>query len=290
MQCTIAGVNHPRLTRRQLLKLSAAAGVACVGGVGAYGTLVEPFACELTERDVFIENLPTSFDGFRIAQLSDVHHSNIVTFEEVRRAVEIAQRAGGDLVALTGDYTTLHPKYIEPCVELLKTLTAPAGVWAVLGNHDHFSGATRTREALMRAGIELLTNRWTEIERGGDHLALVGVDDWSWGVLDWERAQSGLDTSRPSILLSHQPRVLDMEPALKHSLILSGHTHGGQISFPFIGAPARFKEEFKYISGLFRRQKTQLFVTRGTGVVGLPVRLGAPPEISVIRLRRSVKE
>ena len=118
-------------------------------------------------------------------------------------------------------------------------------------------------------------------------LALVGVDDWSWGQLRWNEAQRGFDPRRPSVLLSHQPRVLDMPEASKHSLILAGHTHGGQVSLPLIGAPVRFAEEFRYVAGFYRRGETQLFVTRGTGVVALPVRIGAPPEISVIKLRRA---
>lgn len=275
------------ITRRQFIKLAVAAGMVGLAGCSAYGTFIEPYSYELTEREIFIPNLPASFDGFRIVQLSDMHHSRFVTLDEVRRAVELTQGAGGDLIVLTGDYTTYSRRFIEPCVELLRTLSAPFGVWAILGNHDHATDPRATTRALERAGIPVLSNRWTEIERGGEGLPLVGVDDWSWAALDWERAQRGLDARRASILLSHQPRVLDMQPAWKHSLILAGHTHGGQINLPLIGAPVRFSEEFKYVSGLFRRADTQMFVTRGTGVVGLPIRIGAPPEISVLRLRRA---
>jgi predicted MPP superfamily phosphohydrolase len=280
-------VTRSQFSRRRFLKLSAAAGIAGMAGVGFYGSFVEPFVYEITEREIFIQNLPASFDGFRITQLSDVHHSRLVSLSEVRRVVELTQAAGGDLIALTGDFTTHGRRFVEPCVELIRTLTAPAGVWAVLGNHDHATGPRATTLALERAGIPVLSNLWTEIEWRGERLPLVGVDDWSWGALDFERAHKGLDTRRPSILLSHQPRILDMEPALKHQMILAGHTHGGQIRMPLIGAPVRFTEEFKYVSGLFQREGTQMFVTRGTGVVGLPLRIGAPPEISVIKLRRA---
>lgn len=279
-------VTRPHLTRRGFLGFTAAC-AAAASGVAAYATFVEPFAYEVNARDVFLPNLPASFDNFRITQLSDVHHSRYVSLDEVSRVVELTQGAGGDMIVLTGDYTTYSRRFIEPCVELLGNLSATHGVWAVLGNHDHATDPARTTRALERAGIPVLSNRWTEIERDGERLPLVGVDDWSWGRLRWDEAQRGLDARRVSILLSHQPRVLDMEPALKHSLILAGHTHGGQVKLPFVGAPVRFAEEFKYVEGFFRRAGTQLFVTRGTGVVGLPVRIGTPPEISLIRLRRA---
>lgn len=282
-----AGEPAGRLTRRRFVELATGAGLATACGASVYGAFVEPFRYEVTEREIFVPDLPAAFDGFRIAQLSDVHHSRLVSLDEVRRVVDLTQSAGGDMIALTGDFTTYARRYIAPCVEHLKRLTAPAGVWAVLGNHDHASDPAMTTAALEQAGIGVLSNRWTELERKGERLALVGVDDWSWGRLDWAEAQRGFDQRRPSVLLSHQPRVLDMPEAQAHSLIFAGHTHGGQVRLPVIGAPVRFSEEFRYVEGLFRRGRTQMFVTRGTGVVGLPVRIGAPPEISVITLRRA---
>jgi predicted MPP superfamily phosphohydrolase len=116
-------------------------------------------------------------------------------------------------------------------------------------------------------------------------LQLAGVDDWGWGKADWGRTLAGLDLRRPSLLLSHEPSVFDLPQTRGLSLIVSGHTHGGQISFPFVGAPARFLEEFRYLHGLYERDGTQLYVSRGTGMIGVPVRLGARPEIAVLRLR-----
>jgi predicted MPP superfamily phosphohydrolase len=128
------------------------------------------------------------------------------------------------------------------------------------------------------------------LQRGSDKLQLVGIDDWSWAQTNWKRAFYGVDQSRPSVLLSHQPAVLDLAQTQSVSLILSGHTHGGQITFPFIGAPARLAtKDLKYAHGLFRRGGTQLYVSSGTGVIGLPVRLGARPEIAVLKLRRELR-
>jgi predicted MPP superfamily phosphohydrolase len=277
-----------KLTRRQFLSAVAAAPLVAVSATSAYASLVEPYHYELSETDIFVRDLPDSFEGFRIVQVSDIHHSRIVSIEEVRRVVALAQQARPDLIALTGDYTTMYRRYIEPCAEALGTLRAPEGIWAVLGNHDHYTDAQLTTRALEKAHINVLNNANTIIRRGADALSLAGVDDWSWGKTEWERAFYGMDRKRPSVLLSHQPRVLDFAETQGVSLILSGHTHGGQVRLPFIGAPARFiSSEMKYARGLFERGGTQLYVSRGTGVIGLPVRLGSPPEIAVLRLRRA---
>jgi len=280
------------LTRRQFLRGMAAAGLVGVSGTAAYASLFEITDYELTETDIFIRELPPSFENFRIVQVSDVHHSSMVSLEEVRRVVALAQGARGDMVVLTGDYTTSRRRYIEPCAEALGALEAPAGVWAVLGNHDHYTDGELTRRALARHGIGVLDNAHTLIRRDGsssdaDALQLAGIDDWSWGYADWARALGGLDRTRPTLLLSHEPQVFDLPEVAGVSLILSGHTHGGQVSLPFIGAPARFIAEFKYLRGRYERAGTQLYVSRGTGVVGLPVRFGARPEIAVLRLRRA---
>lgn len=281
-------MTKPNFSRRKFLKQTATIGLAAgVAAASTYAEFVEPRVCELVERDISIRHLPASFENFRITQISDIHHSRIVSLGEVERVVEIAQSANADLIALTGDYTTTRRRYVEPCAEALGSLRAPEGVWAVLGNHDHLTDPELTSRALVRRGIGVLSNANTRIRRGVDELQLVGIDDWSWGQTNWERALRGVDASRPSVLLSHQPVVFDFPQSRACSLILAGHTHGGQISLPFIGAPVRFVNEYKYVRGLFERDGTQLYVTRGTGVIGLPVRFGAPPEITVIRLRRA---
>lgn len=278
-----------RFTRRDFLKGLAAAGLAGVAGTSAYASLFAPFDYELTETDIRIANLPASFDGFRIAHVTDVHHSRLVPLEEVWRVVEQVRRARPDMVALTGDYTTSLRSYIEPCAEALASIEAPEGVWAVLGNHDHLTDPELTTRALNARRVGVLNNANTVIRRGSDELQLAGVDDWGWGAADFARALHGLDPARPILLLSHEPRVFDMKETRGLSVILSGHTHGGQICLPLVGAPARLlaRDEFRYLRGLYERDDgTRLYVSRGTGVIGLPVRLGARPEVAIIRLRR----
>lgn len=276
------------VTRRRFLRALAATGLAGLSGAGAYATFVEPYNYELTHTDIFIRGLPESFDNFRVAHISDIHHSRLVSIDEVARVVEITAAAEPDMVALTGDYTTSRQRYIEPCAEALAGLTraAPAGVWAVLGNHDHYTDGELTTRAFKRRGINVLENANTLLRRGGDALQLIGVDDLGWEKSDWGRAFDGVDLARPTILLSHEPAVFEMPQTRGLSLILSGHTHGGQISLPFVGPPARYFKEFKYVRGLYEREGTQLYVSRGTGLTGLPARFGARPEIAVLRLRR----
>ena len=278
------------LNRRQFLTGLAATPLLAVSATAAYSRFVEPYYYRIVEQDVFIRDLPSAFENFRITQLTDIHHSRIVGLDEVRRVVGLALSTKPDLIALTGDYTTTYPHFIEPCAEALGGLSAPEGVWAVLGNHDHYTDSELTLRALERNHIRVMNNINTTLRRGSDTLQLAGVDDWSWGKSDWSRAFHGIEQNRPTVLLSHQPTVLDITQAQQVSLILSGHTHGGQVTLPFVGAPARLAtKDLKYAHGLFRQGATQLYVSSGTGVIGLPVRLGARPEISVIRLRRDLR-
>ena len=275
-------------TRRDFLNGLVAAPLVAFSAGAAYSRLIEPYNYWISENDIFIRDLPPAFDGFRITQLTDIHHSRILGISEVRRVVSLAQQTKPDMFVLTGDYSTSYSRYIEPCAEALSPLSAPEGVWAVLGNHDHYTDPELTTRALERNHITVLNNAHTTLRRGSDSLQLSGIDDWTWNATDWSRAFSGLSTKTPTILLSHQPTVLDLAQTSDVSLIISGHTHGGQLNFPLLGAPARrFTNDLKYARGLFRRGETQLYVSSGTGVIGLPLRFGVRPEIAVLRLRSS---
>jgi predicted MPP superfamily phosphohydrolase len=275
-------------TRRDFLNGLLAAPLVAVSAGAAYSRLIEPYNYWISENDILIRDLPPAFEGFRITQLTDIHHSRILGISEVRRVVDLAQQTKPDMFVLTGDYSTSYRRYIEPCAEALAALSAPEGVWAVLGNHDHYTDPELTTRALEHNHIAVLNNAHTTFHRDSDSLQLSGIDDWTWNATDWTRAFSGLDAKTPTILLSHQPTVLDLEQTNNISLIISGHTHGGQLKFPFIGAPAsRFTNDLKYARGLFRRGETQLYVSSGTGVIGLPLRFGVRPEIAVLRLRRA---
>ena len=277
------------LTRRHFLRGLVATPLVAFAATSAYASLVEPYHYRISETDVFIRDLPERFENFRITHLTDIHHSRILGIEEVLRVVRLAQRTTPDMFVLTGDYTTSYRRFIEPCAEALAPLSAPEGVWAVLGNHDHYTDPELTTRALERHHITVLDNSHTTLRRGPDALQLSGIDDWTWNAVDWARAFTGLNPRTPTVLLSHQPSVLDLDQTRDVSLILSGHTHGGQLRLPLVGAPARFAtNDLKYDRGLFRRGETQLYVSSGTGVIGLPLRLGVRPEIAVLRLKRKI--
>ena len=264
--------------------------IKTVLGEMARVALTEPFMTAIEQQAIYLRRLPKSLNGLRVVHLSDLHYGPLVDSRHLERAVEIANDLNPDLIALTGDYTTTYRRYIEPCAEALGGLNAPEGVWAVLGNHDHYTDRELTTRALERHHIPVLNNVNTLLQRGSDSLQLVGIDDWSWAGTKWSRAFQCVDQNRPTVLLSHQPNVLDVAETQRVSLILSGHTHGGQISFPIVGGPARLAtQDLKYAHGLFRRGETQLYVSSGTGVIGLPVRLGVRPEIAVLRLRRELR-
>jgi uncharacterized protein len=280
-------VSKAALTRRQFLRGLVTTPLVALSTVSAYATLIEPYRYWVSETEIFIKDLPDRFEGFRITQLTDIHHSRILAIDEVRRVVSVAQQTKPDLFVLTGDYTTTYRRYIEPCAEALSPLSAPEGVWAVLGNHDHYTDPELTTRALERHHITVLNNQNTVLQKGPDAIQLSGIDDWSWNGANFKKAFEGLKHNRPTILLSHQPGVLEFDQTQEMALILSGHTHGGQIKLPWLGPIARFAtKDLTYAQGLFRYGDVQLYVSSGTGVIGLPVRLGVRPEISVLRLMR----
>lgn len=276
------------LTRRQFVAGLVATPLVAVSGIAGYARLIEPYNYLVSETDIYIKNLPGRFENFRITQLTDIHLSKILGIGEVRRAISVAQQTKPDMFVLTGDYATTYRRYIEPCADALSQLSAPEGVWAVLGNHDHYTDPELTTRALERNRIVVLNNRNSTIKRGPDAIQLSGIDDWTWNATDWSSALRGLKNEVPTVLLSHQPGVLEFEQVQNVSLILSGHTHGGQINLPWIGTPARFAtKDLRYAQGHFKYGEVQLYVASGTGVIGLPVRFGVRPEIAVLRLKRA---
>jgi len=276
------------VSRRQFLRGALSVPLVGLSAASAYATLIEPYNYLISETDVYINDLPERFENYRITQLTDLHHSRILGIDEVRRVVQLAQQTKPDMFVLTGDYSTSYRRYIEPCTEALGILSAPEGVWAVLGNHDHYTDAELTTRALKRQHITVLENQNTSLRRGSDTIQLSGVDDWTWNAADWTKAFAGLNNAVPTVLLSHQPNVLEFEQTRNVSLILSGHTHGGQIKLPWLGTPAKFAaKDLRFAQGLFRHNDVQLYVSTGTGVIGLPIRFGVRPEIAVLRLKRS---
>jgi predicted MPP superfamily phosphohydrolase len=229
--------------------------------------------------------LPKAFDGFRIVHLSDIHHSPFTSKEQIERAVDTANRLKPDFVALTGDYISHDRHYAVPCAELLGRLRARYGVYAVLGNHDHWTDASLITDLFRAEGITVLVNQGMRFELNGEAFWLAGVDDTMVGLEDLSLALAGARESEMKLLLAHNPIILRRAARARVDLVLSGHTHGGQVKLRSERSPSG-RPRRRLLRGLGRQGDTQIYVTRGLGTVVLPIRYGCPPEVSLLELRR----
>jgi uncharacterized protein len=278
---------HPRrMSRRDWIKLSATSatvvGLGCLG----HGFIVRDHV-EVSRVDVRIANLPAAFAGLRIAHLSDIHHGPYTSLDYIHRCIEITNQLNPDLVALTGDFTFAGSRYIEPCAEALRSLRPRVGVYASLGNHDYYAGAGLVARALREAGLHLLVDAKERLESRGDKLWVVGVDDLYYGETDLHPLLRDVPRGEPRIVLGHQPDWIEEFAARNQhaDLMLSGHTHGGQIRIPLLGAPqtpSAYGQ--RYTMGLVRRDAMQIYTTRGIGTVVVPSRFDCPPEIVLYTL------
>jgi len=246
--------------------------------------LTEPFMIAIERQEIFLRRLPKALDGFRIVHLSDLHYGPFVDPRHLERAIEAANNLNPDLIALTGDYISQERSYAAPCAELVGRLRAPYGVFAVLGNHDHWTDATLIADLFAAEGINMLVNQGLRIDACGESFWLAGVDDTMVGLEDLGLALAGSSDTEVKILLAHNPTILRRAVRADVDLVLSGHTHGGQVMLRSeknrSGKPRR-----RILRGLGRRANTQIYVTRGLGTVVLPIRYGCPPEVSVLELR-----
>jgi hypothetical protein len=265
------------VTRRAVLKGAVAATVGAITGAGVYGVGYERHHLGVTRATLRVRNLPRAWDGFRIALLTDIHHSALVPAADVAAAVTLANAEHPDLIVLGGDYVTMSDRaYMEPVAELLAPLRAPHGVFAILGNHDddRFMPA-----ALRRHNIEVLADDRRAVLVRGRAMDLVGIRFWTRS-----RALESLvrRARSPVLLLAHDPRWLNVASKLGVAAVLSGHTHGGQIVLPGIGAVAARK--FPVAEGIGRMGDTPIFVSRGIGTVYVPIRINCPPEVALVTL------
>lgn len=258
-----------------------------VGGVTAgtcYG-YAEAGKVEVTRPSVLLPNLPSRFNNLRIAFLTDLHHGPYTELPFITSVVRTTLALAPDLIILGGDYCLRHAKYIRPCFEVLKSLSAPLGVYGVLGNHDYSHGLKETQAAMRASGIEELTNRGVWLRRGKERVRLAGVDDLWWGRPDVGSALGETAVTDAALLVSHNPDFCETLLDPRVGLVLSGHTHGGQIRVPglvnpFI--PSRYGD--KYSHGLVEAPASRVYVSRGLGATGLPVRYNCPPELTLLTL------
>ena len=275
------------LSRRQFLKGAIAMGAA---GLVADGLLLEPRHVVVERKTIAINDLPDAFDGFRICQITDVHHGPFTGLGFIEKVVEKVNSLNPGLVVLTGDYVDHSSKYIVPAVSALCRLKSSNGVLAVLGNHDHWMDANLTQEVFNRYNVPVITNSHKLIEIKDKAICVAGVGDLMEDSQDLKAAFYGVPADIPRILLSHNPDYAESMPVSERvDLVLAGHTHGGQVRMPFSIAPITMSMYGqKYAGGLVRSASGQVYVSRGIGVVGLPVRFNCPPEITIITLTKAV--
>jgi uncharacterized protein len=240
---------------------------------------------EITQTVIRLRRLPAAYDGLRILHLTDIHLGLFTPIEEVQRVIDLANSQHPDLIALTGDYVTLSPAYIWPVARALGRLRARLGVFAVLGNHDFRVSAEEVTRALGAQQIRVLRNAHHRLLATRARLWLVGVDDFWAASEDLERALESVPPDEPKILLCHNPLAIDRASRLGIDLMLSGHTHGGQVRIPLLQNLYRSKLGERFIDGWNRLGDTQIYISRGIGKVVVPLRLACRPEISCLSLR-----
>ena len=273
------------MPRRKWLK-RAAIGAAGLGGLGVY-PLLEAKWCRLRRATARLPNLPAAFQGMTVAFLSDVHHGPFVPRSYVRSIVAMTNDLKPDLVLLGGDYSHDGARYVAPVHEDLSKLRGRIGRFAVLGNHDHWDGLGASVAGLEAAGIPLLRNRGVWLEKGSARLRLGGVGDLWTDRVDVAEALGDATDRDATLLLSHNPDVAETLVDPRVGLMLSGHTHGGQVVVPLYGAPmvpSRYGQ--KYLQGPVRGPACDVFVSRGVGTVTLPIRLFCRPEVVLLTLER----
>jgi uncharacterized protein len=267
-----------RLSRRALLRGVGAAAIGATAGRSLHGFMYERHHIEITDETLEVAGWPSNLAGLRIGFLTDLHRSATVSHEMIARAVDLLLARQPDLVIIGGDYVTNHDRrYVQPAADALARLTAPHGVFAVLGNHDDERDVPA---ALQTAGFTVLRDARTQITIRGEPVDIAGLRYWTYRMPDITRVVRG--ASPTLLLVAHTPKRLAQAVALSVPLLLCGHTHGGQIVLPGIGAVAA--REFPIIAGADRRENTTVFVSRGVGTVYVPVRVNCPPEVAILRI------
>jgi predicted MPP superfamily phosphohydrolase len=275
----MAGLDLKRLSRRNVLHGLGAIAVGTAAGAAAHGFMYERHHIVVTLETLEVAGWPSALGGFRIGLICDLHRSATVSHEMITRAVTTLMAHTPDVIILGGDYVTNRDRrYIQPAADALAGLSAPHGVFAVLGNHDDDRDVPA---ALVHAGFEVLKDARTQITARNEIIDLAGLRYWTHRIGDVTRILKG--SSPTLVLIAHTPKRLVEAAALSVPLLLSGHTHGGQIVLPGIGAIAA--REFPVVAGQARRENTTVFVSRGVGTVYVPVRLNCPPEVAVLTIR-----
>ncbi len=278
-------------TRRRLLGAAGVVAFCVPAAATAFGVFVVRKDYGVTELDLPIAGLHPDFEGFRIAQVSDLHVSPFLSVRDAARVIDMTNELRADLALFTGDLITERGDPLDEAIRELIRLRAGYGVFGCMGNHEEYVGCRNyLQQQAGRAGLTFLRGAATQIRRGQGVLNIAGVDYQRTG----NRGTYLHHTERlvipdvPNILLSHNPDVFPVAIRRGFQAVIGGHTHGGQVNVEILHqniTPVRFKTP--YISGLYREENASCFVTNGIGTIGMPIRLGAPPEVALLRLVRA---
>ena len=278
------------MNRRKFLRWALGSALAAPTGGVAYAR-VEANWLRIERQTVAIPRLPPPFVGKTIAVLADIHHGPYLDLDQVRSIVSRTQALRPDLIALVGDYVreSHGHVYIRPCLDELGKLSAPLGIFAVPGNHDHWDDVSLVHEAIRVNGITDVTNSGIWAEHRGARLRVGGVDDFWEGEQDLDAALGNAGGRDACLLLSHNPDFVEGLTDRRVGLVLSGHMHGGQIVIPGVGyrrLPSLYGT--KYLQGLVKTPYTQVYVSRGLGTTGVPLRFRCRPEINLLTLKTAL--
>jgi predicted MPP superfamily phosphohydrolase len=294
-------------TRRSVLRHVASMVGSLPFVAATYGYAWERLRFEVVRVEIPVFGLPPSLEGLRIVQLSDIHVGDFMPLDQVHRAVDIANGLAAHLAVVTGDFVTSAGDPLAECIAEVSRLKAPMGVWGCNGNHEIYAGAEEMAEEFFALhGMKLLRQSAAQVHWNGESLNLIGIDYQrnvpitGSALPSLGRAEGLVRRDMPNILLSHNPNTFPSAAAAGIELSLAGHTHGGQVNFEILNkswSPARFMTNF--VAGLYQlpmsklgnrssvasRGSAYLYVNRGLGTLGVPARLGASPEITVLTLR-----
>lgn len=250
-------------------------------------TFIEPYWLELKETTIINKDLPAPFENTKIVFISDIHHGPFFSRKRVRNLVQQINNLNPDIILLGGDYVHRDSMYIQPCFEELKNLKATIGKFGVLGNHDHWEGAELTRKFAGDAGIRLLDNRAEWVYNNGERIKIGGVGDMFEDIQDINPTTSDVREQDFVILLSHNPDFAEKIKTHNIDLVLSGHTHGGQVTLFGLWAPlVPIKNKQKYRTGVVDTGYTKVVISNGVGTIAPPARFFARPQINIISLKK----
>jgi predicted MPP superfamily phosphohydrolase len=278
-------------TRRAVLRAAGTLAAAIPGALLGFGVFVERTAFRVRETDIPIPGLHPDLDGLRMVQLSDIHLSPYLSEREFARVVDAANELRGHLVFVTGDLISVRGDPLDACLHQISRLRSDAGILGCLGNHEIYAGSEQYTAAQgARLGIPFLRSQARQLHFGNALVNIAGVDYQKMSARPHylEGAESLIAPNALNILLSHNPDVFPVAAQQGWDLTLAGHTHGGQVNVEILHQAINLARFYTpYVYGHYRSGKSSIYVTRGIGTIGMPARLGAPPEIAVLRLRKA---